>query len=240
MDSLLKSVLFSAACAFCITACAALPHKALYTESAVEGVAADTANSHFDIAYSIDCCLMPKQKDDFISFKVDTMLYTYRLDFAVNRGMKTILDVFFTISAMADAQNKKNGIRYLGETTLYAYASFENTTSRLIANGTTANHVRFSFLLKDGRKYLLLEGFQVQTLDGKLAIDDAIDSIPFRYEDVKKIYNFFNDTDVLEATRQKQLQISLAAKQAEKDKQAAAEETADIIVNSKKSSAENQ
>ena len=145
---------------------------------------------------------------------------------------------------MADSQDRKNGIRYLGETTLYAYASSEGIISRLVATGKSANHVRFSFLLKDGKKYLLLEGFQVQTLDRKLAVDDYIDSIPFHYDDIKKAYDFFSNTEDLEATRQKQLQIILEAEQAEKEKQAAKTETEaeniNVVVNSEESSAENQ
>ncbi|WP_253676120.1 hypothetical protein [Treponema sp. OMZ 305] len=242
----------AAVCAFCLTACTTLPLKALYTEPTVTGVTVNTENNHFDVVYAINCCVMPKAKDDFISFKVDTMLYTYRLDFSVNTGMKAILDRFFSISTLADSQHRQNGHRYLGETTLYAYASSAETISRLVAEGKIANHVRFSFLLKDGKKYLLLEGFQVQTLDGKLAIDDYIDSIPFHYDDIKKAYDFFNDTDQLEENRQKQLQIAIAAKQAEKDSQTAATQAekdssaavdtqeAGIISNSEKSSAENQ
>ena len=242
MNCFLKIVWIPAAvCVFCLTACTTLPSKALYTEPAVTGITVNTENNHFDVVYAIDCCVMPKAKDDFISFKVDTMLYTYRLDFSVNNGMKAILDRFFTISALADSQHKQNGHRYLGETTLYAYASSEETISRLIASGKMANHVRFSFLLKGGKKYLLLEGFQVQTLDGKLAVDDYIDSIPFHYDDIKKVYDFFNDTEQLEENRQKQLQIALAAEQTEKEKQAAAAaETTDVVINSEESAAESQ
>ena len=253
MNCFLKIVWIPAAvCAFCLTACTTLPSKALYTEPAVTGITVNTENNHFDVVYAIDCCVMPKAKDDFISFKIDTMLYTYRLDFSVNYGMKAILDRFFTISALADSQHRQNGQRYLGGATLYAYASSADTISRLVVNGKTANHIRFSFLLKDGKKYLLLEGFQVETLDGKLTVDDYIDSIPFHYDDIKKAYNFFNDTDQLEENRQKQLQIVIAAKQAEKDSQTAATQAekdssaavdtqeAGMISNSEKSSAENQ
>lgn len=226
MNRMLKTAFIPAVvCVFCLTACTTLPSKALYIDPAVAGVTVNTENAHFDVVYAIDCCVMPKAKDDFISFKIDTMLYTYRLDFAVNHGMKDILDSFFTVSKLAASQNRNNGIRYLGETTLYAYASSENTISRLIVNGKSANHVRFSFLLKEGKKYLLLEGFQVETLDKKLAVDDFIDSIPFHYDDIKKVYNFFTDRKGLEETRRKQLQIVLAAKQAKKDNQAATETT---------------
>ena len=167
MNNFLKTVWIPVAvCAFCLTACTTLPSKALYTEPIAAGVTVNTANSQFDVVYAIDCCVMPKTKDDFISFKIDTMLYTYRFDFSVNHGMMDILNRFFTISNMADYQNRKNGIQYLGETTLYAYASSADTVSRLVVNGKIPNHVRFSFLLKDGKKYLVLEGFQVETLDG--------------------------------------------------------------------------
>jgi len=247
MNNILKTALLPAVvCAFCITACTTLPAKALYTESKVTDVTVNTENSHFDVVYAIDCCVMPKAKDDFVSFKVDTMLYTYRFDFSINYGMKGILDQFFTISNLADSQDRNNGIRYLGETTLYAYALSEGSISRLIVNGKKPNHVRFSFLLKDGKKYLLLEGFHVETLDGKLAVDDFIDSIPFRYDDVKKAYDFFHDTEDLEATRQKQLHIARAAEQAGKEKEAIVEteqtskNTDSVTVNSEESSAENQ
>ena len=87
----------------------------------------------------------------------------------------------------------------------------------------------------------MLEGFHVETLDGKLAVDDYIDSIPFHYGDIKKAYNFFNDTDQLEEKRQKQLQIAIAAKKAEKDRPAAGDTQAPgIISSSEESSAENQ
>ena len=242
MNNFLKTVWIPAIlCVFCLTACTTLPFKALYTEPAVAGVTVNTTNNQFDVVYTIDCCVMPKAKDDFISFKVDTMLYTYRFDFLVNNGMKGILERFFAINNIADSQHRQNGQRYLGETTLYAYASSKETISRLIAKGKIANHVRFSFLLKDGKKYLVLEGFQVQTLDGKLAIDDYIDSIPFHYDDIKKAYDFFNDTDQLEENRQKQLQIAIAAKKAEKDRPAAGDTQAPgIISSSEESSAENQ
>ena len=221
MNSILKTIwILGAVCAFCLTACMTLPAKALYTESAAADVTVNTENSHFDVVYAIDCCVMPNAKNDFISFKIDSMLYTYRLDFSVQHGMKDILDRFFAISHLADLQDRKNGIKYLGETTLYAYASSADTVSRLVAKGKIPNHVRFSFLLKDGKKYLLLDGFQVQTLDGKLTVDDSIDSIPFHYEDIKKVYDFFTDTKGLEETRQKQVQIALAAKQTEKGNQA--------------------
>ena len=254
MNNFLKTVWIPAIlCVFCFTACTTLPSKALYTEPAVAGGTVNTTNNQFDVVYTIDCCVMPKAKDDFISFKVDTMLYTYRLDFSVNHGMKAILDRFFTISDMADSKNRKNGTQYLGEATLYAYAVSADTVGRLIVRGKNPNYVRFGFLLKDGKKYLLLEGFHVETLDGKLAVDDYIDSIPFHYGDIKKAYNFFNDTDQLEENRQKQLQIAIAAKKAEKDRPAAAKQTekeqqaakmeigdTDGVVNSEESSAENQ
>ena len=242
MNNFLKTVWIPVAvCAFCLTACTTLPSKALYTEPVAAGVTVNTTNNQFDVVYAIDCCVMPKAKDDFISFKVDTMLYTYRLDFSVNHGMKAILDRFFTISDMADSKNRKNGTQYLGEATLYAYAVSADTVGRLIVRGKNPNHVRFNFLLKDGKKYLLLEGFQVETLDGKLTVDDYIDSIPFHYDDIKKAYNFFNDTDQLEEKRQKQLQIAIAAKKAEKDRPAAGDTQAPgIISSSEESSAENQ
>ena len=242
MNNFLKTVWIPVAvCAFCLTACTTLPSKALYTEPIAAGVTVNTANSQFDVVYAIDCCVMPKTKDDFISFKIDTMLYTYRFDFSVNHGMMDILNRFFTISNMADYQNRKNGIQYLGETTLYAYASSADTVSRLVVNGKIPNHVRFSFLLKDGKKYLVLEGFQVETLDGKLGVDDYTDSIPFHYDDIKKAYNFFNDTNQLEENRQTQLHITNAAEQAEKGNQAAAAaETTDVVINSEVSATENQ
>ena len=244
MNSILKTVWIPIVlCAFCLTACMTLPSKALYTEPTVAGVTVNTENNRFDVVYAINCCVMPKSKDDFVSFKIDSMLYTYRLDFSIKHGMKDILDRFFAISDMADSQDRKNGIRYLGETTLYAYASSEGTISRLVATGKSANHVRFSFLLKDGKKYLLLEGFQVETLDEKLAVDDYIDSIPFHYNDIKKVYDFFNNRENLEATRQKQLHITNAAEQAEKGNQAAVEteaENINVIANSEESAAENQ
>lgn len=247
MSNILKTVLLPVTlCAFCITACKTLPAKALYMEPAAADVTVNTENSHFDVVYAIDCCVMPKAKDDFVSLQVDTMLYTYRFDFSVNHRMKDILDRFFTMSKMADYQNRKNGIRYLGETTLYAYALSENTVSRLIVSGKRANHVQFSFLLKDGKKYLLLEGFRLQTLDNKLAIDDSLDSIPFHYDDIKKAYDFFHNTEQLEETRQKQLHISRTAEQAEKEKETAveteqsAEAADDVILNSEESSEESQ
>ena len=244
MNSILKTVWIPIVlCAFCLTACMTLPSKALYTEPTVAGITVNTENNRFDVVYAINCCVMPKSKDDFVSFKIDSMLYTYRLDFSIKHGMKDILDRFFAISNMADSQDRKNGIRYLGETTLYAYASSEGTISRLVATGKSANHVRFSFLLKDGKKYLLLEGFQVETLDEKLAVDDYIDSIPFHYNDIKKVYDFFNNRENLEATRQKQLYITHAAEQAEKGNQAAVEteaENINVIANSEESAAENQ
>lgn len=242
MNSILKTVWIPAAvCAFCLTACTTLPSKALYTEPVAADITVNTANSQFDVVYAIDCCVMPKAKDDFISFKVDAMLYTYRFDFSVNHGMMDILNRFFTISNMADYQNRKNGIQYLGETTLYAYASSADTVSRLVVNGKIPNHVRFSFLLKDGKKYLVLEGFQVETLDGKLGVDDYTDSIPFHYDDIKKVYDFFTNVENLEATRQKQLHITNAAEQAEKGNQAAAAaETTDVVINSEESATENQ
>ena len=123
MNSILKIAMLPAVlCAFCITACKTLPAKALYTEPAVADVTVNTENSHFDVVYAIDCCVMPKAKDDFVSFKVDAMLYTYRFDFSVHYRMKDILDSFFAINSLADSQERNNGIRYLGETTLYAYA----------------------------------------------------------------------------------------------------------------------
>lgn len=243
MNSFFKAALFPAViCAACLIGCTTLPSKALYREPTAAGVTVNTTDNHFDVVYAIDCCLMPKAKDDFISFKVDTMLYTYRFDFSVSNGMKAILDRFFTISNIADSQHRKNGQRYLGETTLYAYASSKETISRLVAKGKIANHVRFSFLLKDGKKYLVLEGFQVETLDGKLVIDDYIDSIPFHYEDIKKAYDFFCNAENLETTRQKQLHIALAAKQAEKDRQAtsATTENTDSRENTEKSSPKGQ
>lgn len=242
MNNFLKTVWIPVAvCAFCLTACTTLPSKALYTESAAAGVTVNTANSQFDVVYAIDCCMMPQAKDDFISFKVDTILYAYRFDFSVNHGMKAILDRFFTISNMADTKNRKNGTQYLGEMTLYAYAVSADTVGRLIVSGKNPNYVRFGFLLKDGKKYLLLEGFHIETVDGKLAVDDYIDSIPFHYDDIKKAYNFFNDTDQLEENRQKQLQVAIAAKKAEKNSSAAGNtQASDIISDSEESSVENQ
>ncbi|MGP1490098.1 MAG: hypothetical protein ACTTI6_03370 [Treponema sp.] len=186
----------------------------------------NTLNSQFDVSYSIDCCVMPKKKKDFLSLNIETMLYTCRLNLSIDDGMKTILDRFFTISGMADIQNKQNGIRYLGETTLFAYAFFENTVTRLIVTSKLPNHVRFSFFMKDGEKYLLLESFHVKTLDGLLEIDDVIDSIPLRYEDIKKAYTFFTDKEGLTAIRQKQLLIAKAAKQTKKE----AENTEAVVI----------
>ena len=137
---------------------------------------------------------------------------------------------------MADMQSKKNGIRYLGETTLYAYALFENSITRLVVNSKIQNHVRFSFLLKDGEKYLLLERFQVTTLDGPLTIDDTVDSIPFKYEDIKKVYDFFNNEESLESVRQKQLHIAAAMKQADMN---ADQATTSLHISDETSPAEN-
>jgi len=139
MSNMLKTVLIPAViCMFCLTACTTLPLKALYTDPIAADIAVDTVNSRFDVVYAIDCCVMPKPKDDFVSLKVNTMLCTYRFDFSMNYGMKNILDRFFTISAMADSQKRKNGMQYLGETTLYAYALSEDTLSRLVADGVDA------------------------------------------------------------------------------------------------------
>ena len=215
MKIILKIVVLSIVWVLGITGCSTLPDTALYTEPIAKEVSVNTINDQFDVSYTIDCCLMPQKKNDFLSVYIDTMLYTYLLNFSIRHGMKTVLDRFFAISDMADIQNKKNGIRYLGETTLYAYALFENTVTRLIVTDKMPNHVRFRFLLKDGEKYLLLERFHVTTLDGSLTIDDTVDSIPLKYEDIKKAYMFFNDEDTLAATRQKQLHIAATAKQAD-------------------------
>ena len=57
--------------------------------------------------------------------------------------------------------------------------------------------------------------------------------------DIKKVYDFFTDTKGVEETRQKQLQIALAAKQTEKGNQAAEEpQDTDVIVNTQESSGE--
>lgn len=214
----IRKLLFCAIpCLFYFTACSTLPDKALYTEPIAKNISVNTLNSQFDVSYTLDCCIMPKKKNDFLSLNIDTMLYTCRLNFSVNNGMESILERFFAISEMADIQNKRNGIRYLGETTLFAYALFKDTVTRLIVTGNMPNHVRFSFFMKDGEKYLLLESFHVQTLDGSLSIDDTIDSIPLRYEDIKKAYAFFHDEETLAATRQKQLHIAAAAKQSKKE-----------------------
>lgn len=84
----------------------------------------------------------------------------------------------------------------------------------------------------------MLDGFQVRTLDGKLAVDDSIDSIPSHYDDIKKVHDFFNDMEQLEETRQKQLQVAFAAKQPKKE--AATETADDAIVNFEGSSAESE
>lgn len=216
MHTIRKLLFCSIPCLFYLTACSTLPDQALYTEPIVKDIRMNTLNSQFDVSYSIDCCVMPKKKKDFLSLNIETMLYTCRLNLSIDDGMKAILDRFFTISGMADIQNKQNGIRYLGETTLFAYAFFENTVTRLIVTSKLPNHVRFSFFMKDGEKYLLLESFHVKTLDGLLEIDDVIDSIPLRYEDIKKAYTFFTDKEGLTAIRQKQLLIASSAKQAKK------------------------
>ena len=217
MNTITKLLFCSIFCLFYFTACSTLPDQALYTEQIAQNVRMNTLNMQFDVSYTVDCCVMPKKKNDFLSLNIDTMLYTCRLNLSINAGMRTILDRFFAISDMADIQNKQNGIRYLGETSLFAYAFFEDTVTRLIVTSKIPNHVRFSFFMKDGERYLLLESFHVQTLDGPLAIDDAIDSIPLRYEDIKKVYTFFTDEEALAATRQKHLLIAASAKQAKKD-----------------------
>ena len=160
MKIMLKTAILAVSCILYITGCSSLPDTALYAEPIAKDVSVNTINDQFDVSYTIDCCVMPYKKKDFLSVNIDTMLYTYRLNFSIQRGMKAILDRFFSISEMADMQSKKNGIRYLGETTLYAYALFENSITRLVVNSKIQNHVRFSFLLKDGEKYLLLERFQ--------------------------------------------------------------------------------
>jgi len=236
MKIMLKTAFLAVICILCITGCSSLPDTALYTEPIAKDVSVNTINDQFDVSYTIDCCVMPYKKKDFLSVNIDTMLYTYRLNFSIQRGMKAILDRFFSISEMADMQSKKNGIRYLGETTLYAYALFENSITRLVVNSKIQNHVRFSFLLKDGEKYLLLERFQVTTLDGPLTIDDTVDSIPFKYEDIKKVYDFFNNEESLESVRQKQLHIAAAMKQADMN---ADQATTSLHISDETSPAEN-
>ena len=108
MKIMLKTAFLAVICILCITGCSSLPDTALYTEPIAKDVSVNTINDQFDVSYTIDCCVMPYKKKDFLSVNIDTMLYTCRLNLSINAGMRTILDRFFAISDMADIQNKQN------------------------------------------------------------------------------------------------------------------------------------
>lgn len=212
MHMLLKKSGLPLLCILCLGAagCTTQPPRSLYVEPAVSERAAETTASHYDVSYAIDCHIMKKKRSDFISFKINTMLYAYRLDFIVQQDIKHILEDFFRVSEIARTQHKKNGRHDLGSSTLYAYALLEDSATRLIVQGRQPNYVDFSFLLQDGEQYLVIEGFQAQTLEGSLKINSYIDGIPIRYDDIKKAYDFFNDEQALESLRIKQQQLPSA------------------------------
>ncbi|MEL3906482.1 MAG: hypothetical protein P1P65_05575 [Treponema sp.] len=212
MKTIIKTGLISVILMCLLSGCSSLPPRTLYMEPIVGSTEIHTASANYDVSYSIDGYLMQRKRKDFLSFKIDTMLYTYRLDFWADKDLKSIFDRFFTISEMAAVHQKKNGSQYLGDAVLYAYASFQDKTARLSVKSTVPNRVRFSFLMKDGEQFLLLEGFHAQTIDGNLSVDDYVDAVPFRYADIKKAYDFFADTEKREGIRLKQLQIKKAAK----------------------------
>lgn len=215
MNTIIKTVLISMVLMCLLTGCNSLPPNTLYTEPIAGNVEVTAADSDLDISYSINCHLMQRKKDDFISFTVDTMLYTYRLDFSVYTDMRKILDKFFHISEMASARHKKNGKQYLGEAILYAYASCHDTQTRLSVTGQVPNRLRFSFLMKNGEKFLLLEGFHAKTIDGKLPVDNYVNGVPFRYDDIKKAYDFFSNDQAVAESRMKQMQIANSAQNAD-------------------------
>ena len=193
---------------FCLlfTGCITLPQSSLYVENIAVQRETVTTGTSSGAVYSVDYCFAEKEKYDFISFKINTLLNEYRLDFSANGNIKTVLQDFFKIDNPSPEGHKKDGEESLGSSPLYCYAVSGEDYIRLDVAGKTQDNVDFSIVSKNDMRTLVLNGFTVKTLRGPKTVDRYVESISFRYEDIKKLYDFMSDAENLNRIRAEKLQ----------------------------------
>lgn len=213
-------------CLTILTGCASVPETALFAEPIVYSTDTVSLPSNFDLSYSMHYQVMNKAAKDCVSIRVKTMLYDYRFDFLVSKDITKIFNHFLQISEMAEKQQRKNGFEHLAASTLHAYAYSENTVARVVVDGIKPNWLGFSFLLRDGERYLVIDGFKAESLSSALPINSKIESILLKYDDVKKMTEFLHDTDTIEELRKKHRVI----KQNEGEQKSVVVESEDMVV----------
>lgn len=204
----MKKILFTLS-TFCLVllGCASLPHSAVHKENIVLKPEALKADNSSEAVYSIDYCFAEKEKNDFVSFTIKTLLDEYRLDFYTNGNIKDILHTFFKIDDPDSEGHKKNGESDLGSTMLYCYAVSEDHYIRLDVMGKKQDFVDFSLISKNGVKALTLNRFSIKTMKGKSDINGYVEPVSFSYADIKKLYDFMGDKDNLEKLRAEAVQL---------------------------------
>lgn len=213
-------------CVVMLTGCMSVPEKELFAEPIVYNTDTVSLPSNFDLSYSMHYQIMNNPAKDRVSIRVRTMLYDYRFDFSASKDIANIFNRFLHIAAMAENQQRKNGFEHLAESTLHAYAYSGNTVTRILVDGTKPNWLGFSFLLKDGERYLVIDGFKAESLSPALPIKSKIESIVLKYDDVKKMNDFLREKTTIEEIRKKHRVIQKNAIQPEP---AAAEHEISVI-----------
>ena len=194
---------------FCLlfTGCITLPQSSLYVENIAVQRETVTTGTSSGAVYSVDYCFAEKEKYDFISFKINTLLNEYRLDFSANGNIKTVLQDFFKIDNPSPEGHKKDGEESLGSSPLYCYAVSEDHYIRLDVMGKKQDFVDFSLISKNGVKALTLNRFSIKTMKGKSDINGYVEPVSFSYADIKKLYDFMGDKDNLEKLRAEAVQL---------------------------------
>ncbi len=181
----------------CLTGCKILPLTGIYRYGIADGKSIKTLESGFDITYAVDFNVAKKPADDYISFTLVNTVRTYRLDFYACNEIKTVIADFLALHERAVKNGLKNGIEHIGDSLLYCYVISEEggseTVTRADAVSGGKNTVEFSFLVKDNVSYLVLNKFRVQTIYGKEKLNSWVESIPFSYGDIKKLYDVMTD-----------------------------------------------
>lgn len=205
--------LFYALVMLVMLSCKTLPPQTLQTHNIIETKQVKAFDSENDFLYSIDYNFMEKQKDDFISFHIDSLFYKYRLDFNVNGNIRSILSSFDNYNELSSSKKIDNGNEKIGNSSLYCYAfsKKENKNIRVLANGDKDNFIDFYFVLKNKSAFLFIDDFNIVSLDKKVYIKNKFNGIYIPSEDIDRLISFISNKEQIEISRQKKIDEIKAA-----------------------------
>ncbi|AGT45212.1 hypothetical protein [Treponema pedis] len=201
----MKKIIFLVFMSLYLVSCTTLPLTGIYGHNIANNVEVNTLESGFDISYSIDFNIGKDAKNDYISFTLYNTVHKYRLDFYANKEIKKIIADVIALNEYVGQHGKKYGSEKIGTSLLYCYSfsgiGGNEEITRLDANADGKNAVEFSFLVKDKNTYLVLNKFHIKRIYGEQTLDDDVESIPFYYSDIKKLYDFMNNAEYIDKVR---------------------------------------